>query len=317
MTEDSLPSPILPAYSPNEIIDAILQTVDARESTKTTYRYGLRHFLRFCDSRHHSRSTLLEYKQSLSADNTIKAATKRLYLNSAKLLYRQLYYQGHLPKDISATVRGFTITREHKADAISEEQVQQVFRYLADKNDIRLRAIFTLLYFQGLRRGEVVRLRIENYHPNAKTMAVVGKGRDDAESVDLHAQTLDSINAYLKGSGLKSGWLFPSTRSEAGHMSEVQLHRLVQQVHKRLGIDHTVHAWRKAFTSVLIDSGMDLISVSKFTRHKSTHMLDVYYSRADKKKKLPAYQAAFTKSLKAQRGGEGQDPLSDDNDTPE
>lgn len=82
-------------------------------------------------------------------------------------------------------------------------------------------------------------------------------------------------------------------------MSEVQQHRIVQRVHKQVGIAHTVHAWRKAFTSVRVDGGMDLISVSKFLRQKSTQMLDVYYSRADKKKKLPVDQEAFSKSLKA------------------
>ena len=125
------------------------------------------------------------------------------------------------------------------------------------------------------------------------------EGRDDVESIDLHTYTIESLTAYLQVAKLGSGWLFPSTRSESGHMSEVQLHRIVQDVHKTLGLAHTVHAWRKAFTSVLIDSGMDLISVSKFTRHKSTQMLDVYYSRVDKKKKLPVYQEAFSRSVEA------------------
>lgn len=297
MSDNASLSVIPTGFTSEDVIATVLSSVDARESTKKTYRYGLRHFLAFCENRGPSRNTLLEYKQHLAADNTLKTATKRLYLNSAKLLYRQLYNQGTLPRDVSTTVRGFTVSREHKADALSEEDVRRVFHYLAEQQDARLSAIFALLYFQGLRRGEIVRLKVEDYQPSTKTFAVIGKGRDDVESIDLHSHTIESLNTYLKDAKLKSGWLFPSLRSDSGHMSEVQLHRIVQAVHKRLNISHTVHAWRKAFTSVLIDSGMDLISVSKFTRHKSTQMLDVYYSRSDKKRKLPAYQAAFLRSL--------------------
>jgi len=297
MTSETAISVIPAGFSAEDVIAAVLSSVDAKESTKKTYRYGLRHFLHFCAHKNLSRNTLLEYKQALAADNTLKTATKRLYLNSAKLLFRQLYNQGTVARDLSTTVRGFTVSREHKGDALSEQDVRKVFSYLEEANDARLSAMFALLYFQGLRRGEVVKLKVDDYRPGAKTMSVMGKGRDDAESIDLHRHTIASLNAYIKEQHFASGWLFPSTRSATGHMSEVQLHRIVQEVHKKLNIAHTVHAWRKAFTSVLIDSGMDLISVSKFTRHKSTQMLDVYYSRVDKKKKLPVYQEAFSKSL--------------------
>jgi integrase len=242
---------------------------------------------------------LLKYKQHLAADNTLKTATKRLYLNSAKLLYRQLYRQGTLPRDVSATVRGFTVSREHKADALTEQDVKRVFSYLAKQKDARLSAIFALLYFQGLRRGEVVRLKVEDYNPSKNAFSVIGKGRDDVESVDLHTRTVESVNAYLESAGVAAGWLFPSARSESGHLSEVQLHRMVKAVHQALKIGSTVHAWRKAFTSVLIESGMDLITVSKFTRHKGTQMLDVYYNRVDKRRKIPVYERVFSESVQA------------------
>ena len=297
MPESLSLSLVSPGVTTDEIITAVLSTVDARDSTKKTYRYGLRHVLQYCHDKPLTRQTLLEYKQLLSHDATLKTATKRLYLNSAKLLFRQLYHQGVIARDISTSVRGFRVAREHKADALSEQDVRRVFEYLQDENDARLTALFSLLYFQGLRRQEVVRLQIEEYRPQQQTLSIIGKGRDDLELVDLHPFTVLQLNAYLEQAHLRSGYLFPSSRSATGHLSEVQLHRLVQVVHQKLQLPFTVHAWRKAFTSVLIDSGMDLISVSKFTRHRSTQMLEVYYSRADKKKKLPVYRGAFSRSL--------------------
>jgi integrase len=71
---------------------------------------------------------------------------------------------------------------------------------------------------------------------------------------------------------------------------------MIRAVHEACGIKNTGHAWRKAFTSKLIDSGLDLLTVSAFTRHKSISMLQVYYDRLDKGKKLPIYYETFDAS---------------------
>jgi integrase len=49
------------------------------------------------------------------------------------------------------------------------------------------------------------------------------------------------------------------------------------------------HAYRKAFTSKLIDAGMNLLTVQQFTRHRSLEMLKVYYDRIDQQKAMPMF----------------------------
>ncbi len=64
-------------------------------------------------------------------------------------------------------------------------------------------------------------------------------------------------------------------------------------VHKRLGIRKNVHAYRKVFTSKLIESGLNLLEVRQYTRHRDLSQLQVYWDRIDKRRTLKTYYEAF------------------------
>ena len=65
------------------------------------------------------------------------------------------------------------------------------------------------------------------------------------------------------------------------------------KIHRELGISSNLHGWRKVFTSKLINSGMGLLTVQTFTRHKSIDQLQIYYDRLDKESSLPTYYESF------------------------
>lgn len=149
------------------------------------------------------------------------------------------------------------------------------------------------MYYQGLRRVEVGRLRVEDFNPHTKTLLVWGKGRDDKEAVDVHPSMAAILSAYLRHTRLKSGPLFPSPKGQGAGLSSNMIYRIVIAVHQRLGITKNVHAYRKAFTSRLIDAGMNLLEVQSYTRHKDVSQLEVYYDRLDKTRTLRRYYRAL------------------------
>lgn len=277
------------------VIEKVLSLLDITESTRKAYRYGLRAFLQWNRGDSLDVSTITRYKRALRDRVDLSASTKNLHLSAARILLTQLYRVGALDRDFGQGVSGFTVAREHKKSAITDEQVAEVFSYLRRKDDKRLILIFTLLYFQGLRQNEVVTARVEDFNEAERTLMIEGKARDERERIDLHPRTVEVLRWFLDRSGLKSGYLLYSKRTVEGHMSRVQLGRLIRAVHKDCGISNSGHAWRKVFTSKLIESGLDLLTVSSFTRHKSIAMLQVYYDRLDRKKKLPLYYDVFEK----------------------
>ena len=239
-------------------------------------------------------TVLLDWKRRLEKRTDIGTGTKKKYLNVARVLLRELHrwHPAQIP-DLGSGVRGFRVNQIHKRNPITDGELNRIWEYLRSKEDCRLTAIFGLLYYQGLRRVEVSRLSVEDFHRDSNTLLVHGKGRDDKEPVDLHPQMLIILAAYLDDAELRSGPLFPS-RARPGHgLSTSMIWRLVMGVHKQLGIRKNIHAYRKVFTSKLIESGLNLLEVRQYTRHRDVSQLQVYYDRIDKNKTLPTYYEAF------------------------
>jgi len=281
---------------PFEVIaERVFANTDLKASTRSTYLRAIPRFaawLRIHKERHDA-GTLIRFKAWLDQRIDISPATKSVYLNAPRVLYRRLFELGIFEQNLAASVRGFQVTRKHKKSPVSDEQLTQLTAYLAGKDDARLSLIFNLLYRQGLRRQEVVTLRVADIDHEARTIAVLGKARDDREAVPLHPTTYISLVAYLAATDLRDGYLFPSRKAAGSHITPLRLYQLVMKTHEALGIANTPHAYRKAFTSKLIDSGMNLLTVQQFTRHRSLDMLKVYYDRIDQQKAMPTFVEAL------------------------
>lgn len=273
------------------VAERVFANTDLKPSTRTTYLRSIPVFaswLRDHDERHDA-GTLIRFKAWLDQRVDIAPATKSVYLNAPRVLYRRLFELGIIDQNLAASVRGFQITRKHKKSPIADEQLARLHTFLAAKNDARLTLLFDLLYRQGLRRNEVVNLRVADIDHDARTIAVLGKGRDDRETVNLHPATYDSLTAYIAATGLRDGFLFPSRAKQGKPITPLRLYQLVMAVHEELGITNAPHAYRKAFTSKLIDAGMNLLTVQQFTRHRSLDMLKIYYDRIDQQKAMPVF----------------------------
>lgn len=276
-----------------ELAEQVFEVTDLKESTKQTYRYGVRDFTNWNVAETLDSTTLIRYKKHLRERADLSTSTKNLYLSGVRVLARRLFELGLAERDLGKGVKGFSVTRQHKRVAISDTQVERVFRHLRKHPDKRLTLIFTLLYYQGLRQKEVLDLRVEDFDAAGMGLSILGKGRDDREKVDLHPKTVDALLRFINQAELKSGYLFASRKNSTAPISRIQLGRMIRAVHRECAVANTGHAWRKVFTSKLIDGGMDLLTVSSFTRHRSIQQLQTYYDRLERKKKLPRYYELF------------------------
>lgn len=270
--------------------------LDVSKETRIQYKRAIRPFLDWIEHNNGQLdpTTLIRWKRHLQSRNDLGSGSKNKFLTVARVLLRELHkwYPQHFP-NLATGVKGFQVTRLHKRQPLSDGDLKQIWEYLDVNGDARTRVIVGLLYFQGLRRVELTRLRVEDCHPSTRTLFVHGKGRDDKESVDLHPKMVALLVDYLDGTNLKSGWLLPSPRTKRS-LSSNMIWRIVTHVHQTLGITTNVHGYRKAFTSKLIDSGLNLLEVRAYTRHKQTSMLQVYYDRLDKQRTLQTYYDTFT-----------------------
>jgi len=274
---------------------SLLERCDVTPSSRQTYKYGMQVFLRFCAEHGYTDDVLLQFKDHLRNRTDISVNTKSLYLNSAKIAVREFYRLKWVTQDIAKSVKNFKVAPEHKRSPIQEVDSKRVFRHLQKHGDARATLIFHLLAFQGLRRGEVCGSCAEDFSEANGTLLVKGKGFDGKTLIHLHKRTVKALRDYLRQINISSGFIFAS-RSRTGHLSTVQMHNIVQQVHRRCRLKANVHAWRKYFTSSLLENGFDVITTSKFTRHRSINTLSVYYDRVNLAARLDDFQKVFADS---------------------
>jgi integrase len=276
-------------------VDQVIDSIDISETSRRQYKREVLPFLKWLGPSQLHPNILLDYERFLQSRTDVGTGTKSKYLTVARVFLRELYRLRVIPLDVTAGIRSFRMTRPHKKSPITDDEIQRLWEYLdSEEADPRVRVIIGLMYFQGLRRVEVGRLRIEDFNSGTKTLLVWGKGRDDKEIVDCHPRMVTILGEYLSCTRLKSGPLFPSRQKGNGEsISSNMIYRLVMKVHRQLGIAKNVHGYRKVFTSKLIESGLNLLEVRSYTRHRDVSQLQVYYDRLDKSKTLPTYYATF------------------------
>jgi len=275
------------------------------EATRDDYKLRVGEFIEFIKINGLNRNTMLDYRKHLEARTDYSISTKNKYFTTAKRYCGVLYNAKIIPTDITkdlsgVELKGFKQSRLHKKDGVSQDEIDRLAEYFRgldeSKQNLRLKAIFSLLIYQGLRQVEIVRLDVNDLDLRASKAFVQGKGRDDKEPIALHPYTVNALRAYLTAYKKKSGALFTceSNRAYGERLTTLSLRRTVKGVLKQLGIDNSTHGFRHYFTTNMIKNYKgDLLKVAHYTRHRRLDMLQVYNDALDAEQDLPNYINAF------------------------
>jgi integrase len=281
-------------------IDRIFDCLDVSAVSRQDYKYRIGVFIEYVNRNGMGNNSFLGYKRELAAKNEYSVSTKNKYLGSARIFLKELHRQGLLPIDITHNVKSFKQSKKHKKDGLNNDEMQllslNVHNSPATADNMRLRAILSLLALQGLRQCEIVRLDYSDIDFIAKTAFIRGKGRDDKELINLHPETVQVIKKYAKAWDIADGPLFASrsNNSKGKRITTRALRGIVRSFLKDLGIEKVVHGFRHYFTTTLVKNYKgDLLQVAKYTRHRSLEMLQVYNDDIKSKDDLPRYYDAF------------------------
>lgn len=259
----------------------VLDNLDVTSMTLTDYRTRIKHFINF-SNRIYTPDILLRYKRELENQVNLSVSTKNKYLAVAKAFIKQLNKAGITNADIE--IKSFKDSRKHKKTGHNEEEIKKILEdiRLADE---RTKVIFALAIFQGMREIEISRILIEDINLKEKTALIQGKGKDGKELIFLQPYTVKVIEKYIKNK--KSGRLINlSTRQ-------------IRNIYYRFApCEKSMHGLRHYYTTKMIKIlNGDLIEVSKYTRHSSLNMLQVYNDELSVQKTLPKIENEFKKLL--------------------
>lgn len=143
--------------------------------------------------------------------------------------------------------------------------------------------IISLLYTTGIRRSEAVNIKISDIQ-NDKIL-ITGKGNKQ-RFVFLTPQLVNKINLWLNYRGNNNGFLFSHINNTNKNITANYLFKILEKRIKQLGIDNlSPHDFRRTFITNLLNSGVDVITVSQLAGHSSVNTTVRYDKRPEEFKK--------------------------------
>ncbi len=176
---------------------------------------------------------------------------------------------------------------------LTEEELTKFLRAIDDPRD---RAIFTVMYWRGLRASEVGRLQLSSWRQSAGRLYVTRRKGSDAGEYPLSPAESRALKAWIRIRGQKPGPLFPS-REGAG-ISRFMLAVLMKDYGTRVGLPANLrhcHALKHSIGTHLIGRGAELFAVKDWLGHKDIKST-MEYVRFRSKQRDKVAQAIYADS---------------------
>ena len=165
----------------------------------------------------------------------------------------------------------------------SETEINRVLDELHFEDDfegIRNRLIIELFYSTGIRRIELVELKLTSVDFNNKTLKVLGK-RNKERIVPLIKPVLNTLNQYIK---LRSGleYIYDNDNlfltKKGVKIYETLVYRIINDYFSIAStkVKKSPHIIRHSFATHLLNQGADLNAVKELLGHSSLAATQVY-----------------------------------------
>ena len=283
ITADNKPLPGLRARKIKESNTPEIDTIDEikqykqyltqrrySESTIKSYTDGLKIFLRFTakpipeisnkDLEVFNHEYVIKNQYSLSFQNQI--------INAVKLFFSCIY---NTKFEVDAVERP---RREHKLpNVLSKEEVKRI---ITSPTNIKHRAMLSLIYACGLRRSELIHLKLSDVDSKRGLLMIrQAKGKKD-RIVPISEKIITLLRDYFIAHRPKI-WLFEGQNTETQY-NEQSLQSVFKQAIKKTKSNNkaTLHWLRHSYATHLLEAGTDLRYIQELLGHRSSKTTEIY-----------------------------------------
>lgn len=152
---------------------------------------------------------------------------------------------------------------------------EEIIAIIENTNNLKHRCIVKLLYGSGLRRSELLNLKINDIDSKRMLVRVEGsKGNKDRYTL-LSKSSLDDLRLYYR-EWKPQNYLFEGRR--ASKYTAESVLNIVKKSAEKAGIRNTVtpHVLRHSFATHLLESGTDLRQIQVLLGHGSSKTTEIY-----------------------------------------
>lgn len=208
-----------------------------------------------------------KYQDYLIKSKKVSISTQNQAINSIKFYYEKV--KGGEKMDLRIE-RPF---KEKKLPEIISEH--EVLKLLKATHNLKHKAIITMLYSSGLRRSELINLRLKDIDYDKRIIFVRGgKGRKDRTTL-LADNTVLILRKYID-IYRPNYWLFEGAKRK--QYSPTSVAAILKSASKKADLNKMVrpHMLRHSFATHLLEQGVDLRYIQSLLGHGSAKTTEIY-----------------------------------------
>ncbi len=249
-----------------------LQKLELKKYSSSTIKSYVACFERYIN--HYKNNNAIELNENhireyLSLLVKAKASTSYInqMINAIKFYYEIVLNMPNRYYDLERPIKDFKLPQ-----VLSKEEVLSI---ISNTNNIKHKCIVSLLYSSGLRRGELINLKLTDIDSQRMLIRVEnGKGNKDRYTLLSH-NVLKDLRLYFKEWRPRL-YLF---EGEAGDKySGKSIENIVKNAAIKAGIKKRVspHMLRHSFATHLLENGTDLRNIQVLLGHNSLKTTEIY-----------------------------------------
>jgi site-specific recombinase XerD len=154
---------------------------------------------------------------------------------------------------------------------------REVMEFIDSIEDLKQKAIISLMYSSGLRVSEVCKLEYKDISREIMTITIrEAKNRVGSIAI-LSNNALKILTEYWMAYDKPKGWLFPGVRGDS-HITPETVRNNIKRHLLNLGWSKKIssHCFRRAFGTHLFQNKVDIFTIKHLMRHKSLSSTAAY-----------------------------------------
>lgn len=298
------------SYSLNmlaDLLDSLCKVTELEQVTVLHLRQCVQHLL----------TTPVEVKKSRRppVGSTLSASAVVTYMRPWRAFFNWCFREELIEKNPVARLDNPKVPKRVKP-SFSDEQAERMFNSfdLSTEAGFRDYVILCLLLDTGIRRSEVISLRVQDVHDTY--IKVCGKG-DKERKVGIHPELSMLLWKYInkyrhpRSSEIDALFLAVSNKHEGLPLTRGGILSLMNRLKRITGIDEvrlSAHTFRHTFARMYLDAGGDLFSLSREMGHSDVKTTQVYledFKSDNAVKHHNAYSPLSRFKVRKQRKGPG------------
>ncbi len=241
------------------------------ENTIGTYCDALKTFLRFfadkelCDI---TNDDVVAFNNDYILANKYSSSFQNQVVNAIKLFFRTIENKNIAPELIHRPKRQHVLP-----NVLSKDEIKLL---LGSHSNIKHKAMLSLIYSCGLRRGELLNLKLNDIDSKRGLVIIrQGKGRKDRVA-PLSDKMLTLLRDYFIAYKPKE-WLFEGQNGK-GQYDERSLASVLKQALQKSNISKpvTLHWLRHSYATHLLEGGTDLRYIQEILGHSRSTTTEIY-----------------------------------------